>query len=182
MSPVNMPDPNQKHFGYSQRATRNGLAVSNFPHPIQFCFSKERMVHIVQNWPRSDLDGRDLTSHSQFSCVFPQNAQFILCKTDPDLIWMGWIWLPASNSVLFFQRTHGSYCAKLTWIWSRWAGSDFPHPIQFFFSKEHMVHIVQNWHGSDLHGTDPTSHIQFSSFFKRWHGSYCAKLTRVWSG
>ena len=32
------------------------------------------------------------------------------------------IWLSASISVLFFQRRHGSYCAKPTWIWSGWPG------------------------------------------------------------
>ena len=32
-------------------------AGSDFPHPFQFCFSKETMGHAVQNQPRSDLDG-----------------------------------------------------------------------------------------------------------------------------
>ena len=33
------------------------LAVSDFPHPFQFRFSKEGMDHIVQNRHGSDLDG-----------------------------------------------------------------------------------------------------------------------------
>ena len=33
-----------------------------------------------------------------------------------------------------------------------YAGSDFPHPFQFHFSKEGMDHIVQNRPGSDLDG------------------------------
>ena len=33
-----------------------------------------------------------------------------------------------------------------------YAGSDFPHPIRFRFSKEDMDHIVQNRPGSDLDG------------------------------
>ena len=45
---------------YGQRASRIGpgsICRSDFPHPIQFCFSKEGMDHIVQNRPRSDQDG-----------------------------------------------------------------------------------------------------------------------------
>ena len=33
-----------------------------------------------------------------------------------------------------------------------YVGSDFPHPIQFRFSKEGMDHTVQNRPGSDLDG------------------------------
>ena len=32
-------------------------AGSDFPHLFQFCFSKEGMDHIAQNWTGSDLDG-----------------------------------------------------------------------------------------------------------------------------
>ena len=32
-------------------------AGSDFPHPFQFCFSKECMDHIARNRPGSDLDG-----------------------------------------------------------------------------------------------------------------------------
>ena len=32
-------------------------AGSDFPHPFQLRFSKEGLDHIVQNRPRSDLDG-----------------------------------------------------------------------------------------------------------------------------
>ena len=65
-SPVNMPDPIRKRFGYGQlwplrpacsqnRARR--YAGSDFPHPFQFRFSKEGMGHTVQNLPGSDPDG-----------------------------------------------------------------------------------------------------------------------------
>ena len=32
----------------------------------------------------------DLTCRIHFSSVFPKKAWIILCKTDPDLIWMAW--------------------------------------------------------------------------------------------
>ena len=32
----------------------------------------------------------DLTSHICFSSIFPKKAWIILCKTDPDPIWMAW--------------------------------------------------------------------------------------------
>ena len=57
-----MPDPIRKRFGYRQRAAKIGpdsiiYAGSDFPHPFQFCFSKEGMYHTAQNRPLSDLDG-----------------------------------------------------------------------------------------------------------------------------
>ena len=60
--PVNMADPIQKHFGYSQLwplrpVCSQNRAGSDFPHPFQFHFSKEGMGHTVQNQPRSGLDG-----------------------------------------------------------------------------------------------------------------------------
>ena len=67
--PVNMLDLIQTCFGYSQlwplqpaysqKQARSWFvyAWSNFPHPIQFCFSKEGMDHSVQNRPWSDMDG-----------------------------------------------------------------------------------------------------------------------------
>ena len=65
--PVNMPDPIQKHFLLwplmaimDNMQSESGWIVyagSDFPHLFQFCFSKEGMDHIVQNRPRSDLDG-----------------------------------------------------------------------------------------------------------------------------
>ena len=45
---------------YGQRASRIGpgsICRSDFPHPIQFCFSKEGVDQIVQNRLRSDQDG-----------------------------------------------------------------------------------------------------------------------------
>ena len=63
ITPVNMPDPIQKHFDYGhygQRTARIGLIVyarSNFPHPFQFSFFNEGMGHTVQNRPGSSLGG-----------------------------------------------------------------------------------------------------------------------------
>ena len=39
------------------KSARIVYARSDFPHPFQFCFSKEGMDHIAQNRPGSDLDG-----------------------------------------------------------------------------------------------------------------------------
>ena len=64
--PVNMPDPIQKHFGYSQLW------------PL--------LPECSQNQPGSYMP--DLTSCIHFSSIFPKKAWIILCKTDPDPIWM----------------------------------------------------------------------------------------------
>ena len=61
--PVNMPDPIRKRFGYGQFwplqpvCSQIVYARSYFPHPFQLHFSKEGTDHIMQNQPRSDLDG-----------------------------------------------------------------------------------------------------------------------------
>ena len=91
-------------------------ARSNFLHPFQLPFSKEGMDHIVQNWPRADLDGlvrvwpnasvwKQTGLQESFGLVssrtqparyqFPtfrlgsflwQKSWIILCKASPDLI------------------------------------------------------------------------------------------------
>ena len=38
-------------------SARTVYTGSDFPHPFQFCFSKEGMGHAMQNQPRSDQDG-----------------------------------------------------------------------------------------------------------------------------
>ena len=66
--PVNMPVPGDSEAFWLQPVMailasvqpELGLTIytgSNFPHPIQFRFSKEGLDHIVQNQPRSNLDG-----------------------------------------------------------------------------------------------------------------------------
>ena len=42
---------------YSQNQARSYITGSNFLRPVQFCSSKEGLDQIVQNQPRSDLDG-----------------------------------------------------------------------------------------------------------------------------
>ena len=62
---VNAPDLIEKHFDYSQLMSygqhtariRPDIPGSNFLHPVQFCSFKEGLDQIVQNQPRSDLDG-----------------------------------------------------------------------------------------------------------------------------
>ena len=87
-----------------------------------------------QNWAWCYMP--DPTSHIRFSSVFPKKALIILCKTDPDLIWMaqrgfgqtlvsrnhwahflaGCNWLaasfPLSDLVVFFHLCPRSRCAK----------------------------------------------------------------------
>ena len=36
---------------------------------------------------------------------------------------------PHPFQLRFFQRRHGSYCAKLTWVWSGWPGQDLDKHI-----------------------------------------------------
>ena len=55
------------------------------------------------------------------------------------------------------------------------AGSDFPHPIQFRFSKEGMDHIVQNRPGSDLDGL-----IRVWPNTSGLEASWCART--IWPG
>ena len=66
---VNMPDPIWKHFHCSQKSAIRAstqpecmqldhiYASSDIPCMIGFCFSKESLDYIVQNWPGFDLGG-----------------------------------------------------------------------------------------------------------------------------
>ena len=56
-----------------------------------------------------------------------------------------------------------------------YAGSDFPHPFQFRFSKEGMDPIVQNLLGSDLDGL-----ISVWSNASGLEASWCAGI--IWPG
>ena len=65
---INMPDPIRKRFGYGQLrplrpACSQNQAGSNMPNP---------------------------TFRIKFGCVFPKNAEIMLCKTGQDPIWMAW--------------------------------------------------------------------------------------------
>ena len=85
-------------------------------------------------------------SRIRFGSVFPKKALIVLCKTDPALTWMAWSGFgrtrlvrkqagvqessgpvlaecnrtatsfPLPDSVPFFYRRPGSYCAKPAWI------------------------------------------------------------------
>ena len=65
-SPVNMLDPIRKRFGYGQLR------------PLRPACSQNRAGSYMP----------DPTSCIRFSSVFPQKALILLCKTDPDPIWM----------------------------------------------------------------------------------------------
>ena len=137
-----MPDPIREHFGYGQLW------------PLWPACS--------QDWAGSYLP--DLTSHILFSSVFPKETWIILYKADPDLIWMACqglakcIWsgsksmcrnhlawflagcyrpatsFPFSDSVPFFHRWPGSYCAKtsqdMIWFWLTVSGFGQRDPVR----------------------------------------------------
>ena len=93
------------------------IYMLDIPHTVWFHSSEVGPDHIVQNWPRSDLDGllrfwpnrsgpeasccariigstsgRMHPANYQFptfrlSCILPLTAQVILCNTRLDLIW-----------------------------------------------------------------------------------------------
>ena len=69
IDPVNMPDPIRKRFGYGQ------------VWPLRPACSQNPAGSYVP----------DPTSRIRFSSVFPKKAWTILCKTDPDLIWLSWL-------------------------------------------------------------------------------------------
>ena len=109
------------------------------------------------------------------------------------------IQLPTSVSVPFFQRKHGSYCAKPTRIRSGWFDEDLVKYIssgikpvcrnhralflaernRFRFFTEVPDNIVQNQPGSDLVLADCAS---FGSNGFGPKASQCARITQPASG
>ena len=92
----------------------------------------------------------------------------------PDLIW-----LPASNSVLNFQRRHGSYCAKLTQIRSEWPGQSLAKSIcsgSKPVCRNHWARFLAGWYQSAT--SFPLSDL--AAFFHRCPRSYCAKPAQIW--
>ena len=75
--PVNMLDPIRKRFGYSQLW------------PLRPACSLNRAGSYMP----------DPTSRTRFSSVFPKKALIILCKTNPDPIWMAWPWFGQTQLV-----------------------------------------------------------------------------------
>ena len=83
--PVNMPDPIRKLLGYGQlwplrpacgqnRAGSYNYASSDFPHPIQFRFSKEGMDHLLCNTD-SDLIWMACLGFGQTRLVWKQAGE-----------------------------------------------------------------------------------------------------------
>ena len=103
-------------------------AWSNSTRPIQFCFFKEDVDHIVQNRPRSDLDGlvriwpnTSGLEASQYARIIQPN--FWQHTTSP---------LPVSN---FQTQLHSStdvldHCAK---------------PAQIWFSSGWLCQVLARW-------------------------------------
>ena len=91
-------------------------AGSNFPHPIQFCSSKEGPDHSAQNWPGSDLDGlvrfwpnaSGLEANRCARIISPGSG-----RTQP-----AHYHLPSFRlRSILPSRQPGSYCANLARIW-----------------------------------------------------------------
>ena len=91
----------------------------------------------------------DPTSRIRFSSVFPKKAWIILCKTDPDLIWMAWsgfgqthlVWKQAG-----VQESLGPGSGR-----TQPARYQLPHfQTRFRSSTDVPDNIVQNQLGSDL--------------------------------
>ena len=87
---------------------RVGLIIyagSDFPHPFQFCFSKESMGHTVQNQPGSDLDGLArvwLNSSDQEAswCAGMSRSGFHQVTTSPLSVSHFWTRLLSSTDVM----------------------------------------------------------------------------------
>ena len=77
------------------------------------------------------------------------NSTARLCTCSPRCVKQIWICcnrpgkLAGSHPEAFWQPEMG---------WIVYAGSNFPHPIWFHFSKEGIDHIMQNWLRSNLDG------------------------------
>ena len=68
--------------------------------------------------------------------------------------------LPASVSVLFFQRRHGSNCAKPTRIRPGWPGQGLAKHINFGLEASWCAGIIGPGFWQDATGTLPVSHFQ----------------------
>ena len=122
-----MPDPIRKRFGYGQLW------------PLRPACSQNRAGSYMP----------DPASCIRFSSVFPKKAWIILCKTDPDPIWVAWpgfgqtplVWkqagVPKSSSPVSGRTQTVRY--------------QFPHfQTRFRSSTDVPDNIVQNQPGSDL--------------------------------
>ena len=92
----------------------------------------------------------DPTFRIRFSSVFPKKAWIILCKTEPDPIWMTWSGFGQTHqSVLETSR-----CAGIIWpgFWQDATGPlPFYHFLNLFRSSTNVPDkIVQSHPGSDL--------------------------------
>ena len=89
-------------------------ARSDFLHLIQYCSSEEGLDHVVQNWPRSDLDG---LGRFWPNTSGPETSR---CVRSPGLVLVEHnrptTSFPLSNSIAFFHRWPRSYCEKPAWI------------------------------------------------------------------
>ena len=86
--------------------------------------------------------------------------------------------LPTSDSVRFFQRRHGSYCAKPTRTRSGWPGQVLAKRSWSGSRPVCRNHLARCLAGRNRPLTSfPLSHSD--AFFHRRPGSYCAKPARI---
>ena len=123
-----MPDPIRERFRYGQLWPLRPACSQN----------------------RAGLYIPDPTSRIHFSSVFPKKRRIILCKTDPDPIWMAWSGLGQINT----SGLEASRCAGIIWP-GFWQDSTGPLPVsqfqtRFRSSTDVPDNTVQNQPGSDL--------------------------------
>ena len=144
---------------HSPCAARTGcMSWSDFPHMVQFHFSKEGMDHILHNQSRSTPGGlvRVWSNASGLEaswCAGIIRPSFWLGATSK---------LPVSqsDSVAFFDRCPGSYCAKPAWSDLVPADSGFGQmglvqkqacvvQKQACVQESHLWPLLLSWSGSD---------------------------------
>ena len=121
----------------------------------------------------------DPTSRIRFSTVFPKKAWVILCKTDPDPVWMAW-------SVFWPNKTglEASWCAGIIWpgFWQDATGLLTVSLFQtrFCSSTDVLDNIVET-------SPDP-NYVVLADCVRFWpngsdpKGNLCARIIRPASG
>ena len=143
-------DPVRKKSGVQKSSglvlAKRNRPASSVPHPIRFRSSKVSLSHTVRNQPRSDLD----PDGCQVVAKLIQSRRKPVCKNHPALFWQN---EPAryqfltSDSVLFFQRWYGLYCAKPARITDMHARTDTDGDYHLFCKVLHLFKSTSTFRG-----------------------------------